>query len=280
MLVNQRIIWKDDSSLVDLSVELNDLAAQTYILPLVASADKIYIGSELPFNHRYFLVSSANAALSTVSVKIWTGNVWESAVDVIDQTKVGGATLAQSGIISWTTNRTKNWGREESTENISELSTLKIYDMYWVELTLSVDLTSTTALAYVGQKFAKDEDLAIYGYPHLNSSSLKDAYVSGQTTWDKQHCAAAEQIVRYLTQKNVIANRNQVWNVEQFNEAAVHKVAEIIYSSMGDDYEDQRKSADAAYMKALNLAIYVTDKNTDGHVRHYESVVSTSMRRK
>lgn len=274
MLINQRIIWSDNGTLKDMSVALNDLTAQTYTLPLVAAEDKIYIGSDLPFNHRHFIVSTANDVASVVTVEFWTGSAWVSAVDVLDQTSVSGVSLAQSGIISWTPERNDSWGIEDSTEDIPQLSTLKIYDMYWARLTFSANLKATTALKYVGHKFAKDGDLAPHGYPDLNLSAIKAMFESGKTDWNEQHVGAAEAVIQYLRQKYLIQSRNQILNWEQFNVAAVHKVAEIIYSSFGPDYEERRALADKKYYQSINLGLTEVDTNQDGKRDPYEAIRS------
>jgi hypothetical protein len=272
MLVNQRVIWKDNTTLKDMSLELNNLSSGNYTVALNSAQDNIYIGSDLPFNHRHFIVNSANAVSSVVSVEIWDGSAWVDAVDVLDQTSVDGATLAQSGIISWATERTSGWSKEETTEDISDLSTLKIYDMYWVKLTFTASFTSTTSLSYIGHKFATDDDLGIYGYPELNSASMKAAYETGKLTWEEQHVAAAEQVVRYLRKKAVIQSRNQIFDWEQFNEAATHKLAELIYFSFGDDYEERRKAAENKYYAAMNLGIFQVDRNITGRLEPEEKV--------
>lgn len=273
MLINQRIIWSDNAVLKDLSVELNDLTALNYAIPFTAAQDKLYIGSDLPFNHRHFVIatSGANAVASVPTVEIWNGNSWVSAVDVLDLTATSGATLARNGIIAWTTDRNEAWGKEETTEDIAALSTLKIYNMYWVRISFSANFTSTTSLAYVGHKFAADADLGLY-YPDLTTTEVKSAFTSGKTTWDDQHIMAAEEIIRYLRKKDIVRSRNQILDWEQFNNCAIHKVAEIIYSSFGKDYEDNRKLADAKFMKAINLGIFQVDRNEDGKLDPQEQV--------
>lgn len=263
MIANQRIIWSDDATLKDLSIALNDAYAETYVLPLVAAEDYLYIGSDLPFNHRYFNVSVVNDVASVASVEIWNGTSWVSAVDVIDQTSVAGKTLARSGIISWTLDRNGFWGQESTTEDVTGLTSLKIYDFYWVRLSFSADLKATTALRYVGHKFADDDDLRAQ-YPDLLSSSLLDAFETGKTTWVDQHIVAAEEIIRYIRKKKIAWNRNQILNWDQFNMAAVHKVAEIIMTAFGEDYSEQRKLAESKYKEAIDLSIYEVDRSEDG----------------
>lgn len=249
----QRIILDDNGTLVDKSVDWNNFKQNTATLPIVSAEDKLYIGSEWPFNHRYFDVSVVNSQAASVSVELWDGNSWNAAVDVIDQTASGGVSLAQSGYISWNQDiDSVRWNLEDDSEDVTELSTLRIYDKFWARLSWSADLDVTTALNYVGFKFSEDADLDV-DYPDLNLSTVKDAFQSGKTDWNEQHFRAAEEVLHYLRSKNMIWSANQVIDWEQFNLAATHKVAEIIMSSFGDDYEDNRKLSRKRFFENINL---------------------------
>ena len=245
------------------------------VINLTPTVDFLYIGSDLPFNHRYFQVSVANAVSSVLSAEIWNGSEWKAAVDVIDQTSVGGKTFAQSGIISWSVNRYETWGQQASTEDIPALSTLRIYDFFWARLKVSVSLTSTTALSYIGHKFSNDTDLGIY-YPDLVQTDVKDAFSTGKTGWDEQHIFAAEEIISDIRQKNLAWSGNQIMNAEAFNLASVHKVAANIMLSFGDDYVTKRKTALEEYGKAMNLKIFEIDRNIDGRLDASERFTAPS----
>lgn len=254
MLLNNRIIWKDNATLRDISINMSDFYAGTETMPIVAAEDAIYIGSDMPFNHRFFDLgaSGANAVASNVSVSIWDGNSFNAAVDVLDLTRSSaGATLSKSGIISWVTDRNKSWEREDTTENISDLSTLKIYQMYWVKLTFSSDLTSTTALNYIGHKFSEDTHLASF-YADLDNTALKTAIKAGKADYEDQEIAAAEVIVSDLRQKRDLWSVNQILDWERFQQPSVHKTAEIIYSLLGQDFEEDRLRARQYYKEELS----------------------------
>lgn len=268
MLSSNRVIWNDGGTLKDLSTLLNNYLSGTKVIDLVAATDFLYIGSDVPFNHRFINVAVANAAASVPTVEIWDGNSWVAAVDVIDQTAVAGATLAQNGILKWVTDKNKTWGKEVSTEDMaaSGLQTLKIYNMYWVRLSFSGNLTGTFALKYVGHKFSKDEDLGAY-YPDLNRSAVMTSFSAGKTTWDDQHVAAAEEIFLDLRQKRELWAKGQIFDWEPFTMCSVHKVASIIYSAFGEAYRAQKDDADERYESALDGALSQgIDKDEDGHL--------------
>lgn len=261
MLRNNRVIFKDNTTRYDLSIVLSDYLSQTYTIPITASEDAIYLGSDMPFNHRWLEVSSANAAASAVSIYLWNGSEWIAAVDVVDETSVGGATLAQSGIISWVPDRENNgWVCEQSTENISDLSTYKIYDMYWVKIVFSQNLTSTTALKYVGHKFSIDPDLFAQ-YPELEDHNVITAFKSGKLDWKDQSFEAAEYIIEDLRKNGTIYSKNQLLDWRLLKNASVHKVAEIIFRAFGDDYRDNKVLASQDYKSAVAIKGMSVDRN-------------------
>lgn len=269
MLGNSRFIFSDNGTLNDYSHIFNDFSSQTQTIPVVAAEDYLYLGTDLPFNHRWFEVSAVNSNASVASVEIWDGNSWVSAVDVVDQTSSGGVAFAQSGYVSWSVDRNSGWGQESTTEDITGLTTAKIYDLYWARLSWSADLSASTALKFIGFKFASDNDLGAY-YPDLNLSGTKTAFESGKTDWNEQHFLAAEEIIRYLRKKNIIWSRNQILDYNQFNLAGIHKVAEIIMNSFGDDFEDNRNLAKQKFYESINLGIFRTDRDEDGRLEERE----------
>jgi hypothetical protein len=266
MLINQRVIWSNNGSLVDMSIETNDLFSGTKVIDLTYNQDYIYIGSDLPFNHRYFQISVANAIASVASVDIWDGSTWNPAVDVLDQTAASGASMAQSGILSWTTDESKSWVQEKTTENIAALSTLKIYDLHWVRLSWSASWTGTTAISYIGHKFADDNTLTAL-YPDLGRTAVKTAHTSGKTTWNDQSVLASEMIIAQLRKERILWSGSQIFSWEMFQIAQVHKTAHLVYSSFGEAKKEERDEAKKQYDEAMNQITFPNqDKNADGHL--------------
>lgn len=286
MLVNSRVIFKDNTVLNDISVAQNDYHSGTSTLAIVALEDNIYIGSDLPWNHRYVDVSSPNAATSTMSAKIWTGSVWEDVVDFVDQTKTtAGVTLSGSGIISFAPDRNgSGWSREETTEDISDLSTLKIYNLYWAKLSFSANLTGTTALRYIGHKFSTDGELGAY-YPELVLTATKTQFESGKTDWSAQHVLAAEEVVADLRRKVETSynfrSPNQILGWEMFSKPSIHQVAMIIWRAFGDAYKDNFLDAEKEYYKTLNRLFngMLIDRDLDGRVAVSERAPVAGFRR-
>lgn len=262
-LSEQRIIHLDNGTPVDLSISLNDAFGETATIGLVAAEDYLVVGSDLPFNHRYFQVSTVNDQASVVSAEIWDGNSWAAAVDIIDYTTVGGVSLARSGYIKFTVDRNSSWAREDTTEDVTGLTSLKIYDKYWMRFKWSADLNASTALRYLGFKFADDSDIQAY-YPDLMNATLLTAFAASKTDWNDQHFMVAEEIISHLQRKGIAWNRNQVVDWEQYNLAGIHGLAKIAYNAFGDDYKDDYAAALEKFNKSLNFKVHRIDRDADG----------------
>lgn len=271
MLMNNRIVWGDNGALKDLSVNLNSFKGGTSsIIPFVAAEDFLYFASELPFNHRWFEIDVFNALASTLTIQIWDGDTWNEAVDIIDQTDIGGKPFAQSGIISWTLDKTDNWGKEDTVdsngeEDIEGLGGVKIYNLYWVRFKFSADLTAGLSLKHVGHKFSDETDLS-FQYPDLILSAAKVQFQLGKTDWRDQEFLAAAEIIRYLKAKGILETKDQILNWELFTMASVHKIADIIYRGFGNDFVDDRESAIEDFKEAMDQEIFQVDENRNARL--------------
>ena len=276
MLLNNRIIFEDDTTLLDKSIDLSTIISTSVTLNMVAVDDYLYLGSDLPFNHRYFEMATVNTSSSVISVEILDGNAWVDAVDVLDQTiGVAGKTLSQSGIISWSLARNTSWGKEDTTEDIPALASLKIYNMYWARMKVSASLLSSTSVKYVGHKFANDEDMFIY-YPDLATSQMLTSHTAGKTTWNSQHIMAAEEIILKLRKDRKVVSSNQVFDWTAFNLAAIHKCAEIAFRAFGADYKEAQDAAKTDYYKAYSGIDFAFDQNADGELDFDTEVITSA----
>ncbi len=263
MLTSQRVLFSDNGTIADYSMELGDYRVGTVTPAYTVAQDFLYLGSEYPFNHKWFDVGTANAVASSVTVHIWDGSAWNAAVDVLDGTKVGGASLAQDGFIRWSTDRLKGWSPEQDSSDVTGLTSTDIYDLYWTRLTWSATLTAGMTLLNVGSKFATDA--ALHGfYPDLNNSDLMAQFAAGKSDWGEQHYAAADAIVRELKRKGIIFSRAQVFDYEMLTEPAIHKAAEIIYGGMGAAFRDHMAAAKGRFHGALDIGQFNIDLNADG----------------
>ena len=263
MMFDQRVLFSDNGTIEDISLQVNDFRTDSYTMNFVSAEDAIYIGTSLPFNHKFFELESVNANASDIQISIWDGQVFNSVADIQDSSRSGSASLANSNIIRFTPDREKVWTRELDSFDVSGLEMTKIYQMYWLKIGFSADLSAGVQIKYIGQKFCTDSDIYDY-YPDLNQTNLKLSFEAGKTTWDEQAFIATEIIGRDLKRRFSLLNSNQIIDYELFREAAIHKSAELIYHGLGQSYYEVRNSCRDHYLKALELGYLRLDQDKDG----------------
>jgi hypothetical protein len=260
-----KYVLSDNGTLSDKTVALEDYYNGTVALSLVAAEDKLYIGSKLPFTRKYFKVSTANVVASDLSAKYWDGSQWRSVVDLYDGTASAGNTLAASGYLTWETDKRYAWRMDDTTQNgsakIAELSTLTLYNYYWLQITFSGNASAT--LAWSGDLFATDNDLGAE-YPDLNRTAVKTAFEAGKTTWEDQRRVASRIVSNDLKRIGSANSSQLVLPWDQLTLATVSKTAELIYAAMGQGYEASMKLAQEEYAKRMNRTFFIVDENQTG----------------
>lgn len=273
----QRVIADIDGTLTDISNVVNRYTSGgSTVIPL-ATTDAIYIGSELPFNHRYFEVGVANTSDAILTAAIWNLTTWEPLSDVVDQTSNGGKALAVSGKLSFEPNVDKpGWGLTYKSKDIADLADgPQILNLFWAKLTVSASLSATTAISYIGHKFCEDQDLFDI-YPDLNRTNLMTAFKTGKTNWIEQAIVASELIADDLRQRRIIVRREQIMDTSFLREACIHKTAEIIYRGLGNGHLDNRILAGKDYKAAMSKDFFEVDLTGDGRASHAEKTWSSS----
>jgi len=268
--MKNRIFYGDNGTLTDLSTSLSDYHSGTGSCQFVALEDYIYFGSILPFNHLYLKLGTVNTNSSNLTVDIWDGTSWESAVDLIDETSLAGATFGQSGFITFTPNKNKSWGKEDTvgsngSEQVTGLGNVTVYDRYWIRLSVSSDFSAGTTLSWAGNLFCKDDDLGSE-FPDLMRSNTLAGFEAGKTNWEEQRVRASQIVINDLIDMNIIDSSNQILEKHQLMPACVMKSAEIIFNAFGDDFIDNRNDARKEYRERINKKIFTVDKDRDGNV--------------
>lgn len=269
MLLNNRIVYKDNTVLTDISA----LCANPHIgkksFTLVAAEDALYVGSDFPFNHRFFLLGEKNTVAGSVSVAIWDGTNFTAVEDVQDLTALEGVPFARSGIIQFALPDDLSWYKVTDSSEVTDLSSLKAKGSYWAKFTFSAAFVFD--LEYVGFRFAQDSDLNTY-YKDLLDSRVMAAFNNGipMDNWDKVHVIAAEEVVRDLKQDELIYSPNQLLDHEALTEPATHKLAEIAYSSLRN--EVKLDFAERKYKKSLARKVFNVDRDLDGRLETTEKI--------
>lgn len=274
--MKKRIIYNDNGTLSDLGNELNNYHANESTFSFVALQDYLYIGSNLPFNHlKVNMGTTVNVETSAMTIHVWDGTEWDGVAEVNDETDVSGATLAQSGFVTFVPDKNNGWAMDDTvkadgtTEEITGLGNVKIYDKYWLRISFSADLTAAVNLSWIGQIFSDDNDLKDE-FPDFLLTDMLTAFETGKTDWNNQHYAAAKIIVKDLIAKKVIKSGDQILCKEDLYLASVQKVAQIIYNNLGDDYTDQYKAAEKEYKERLSKAYVMVDVDADGRLDKHE----------
>lgn len=265
MYQDQRVIYNT----ADISKNVNDFRSGTQAFAY-STGEYLYVGSIMPFNNLYFDLGTANENAANVSIQMWFGNAWVNAVDVIDET----SGLTASGRISWNTDRLKSWDYEQTSEDVTGITTFKIYNKFWARLSWSVNMSASTEIKYIGQKLSDDDTLYSF-YPDFAVSDVKSGFETGKTTWDEQHYMSAEYIIADLKKRNIIKSRSQLMNWSIFKDAACRRVACIIYTAFGAPYFDQLTKAEKDYSNAMDMEYFDVDLSADGSLDPYERRHST-----
>lgn len=275
----KKFIFSDNGTLSDLSYKVEDYHANTVTIDYTTSADYLYVGSEFAFNSLFFDLSTANTASAVMTIEHWDGSSWEAMVDLVDETSTGGASWGQSGHVTWTPNKQKVWQKNDTVKSngsveITGLGDVTIYDLYWLRISFDATLDVGTALNWIGPKFCNTNDVD-GEYRLLSKSAFKTSYESGKTDWEKEIVLASRLIVEDLKAKESIYSGDQLLERRVFKDVCVSKVAELVFTNLGDDYVDDATRARNEYKSRLNKKNYKADKNNDGRLDKQELGVST-----
>lgn len=273
----KRFYHDNNGTLTEYSTQLENYHSDAATLDIVAIEDAIYIGSELPFNSLYFDLSTPNDQNSMPTVRYWDGGEWVAMVDLIDETNG----MFNSGYMTWVTDKSENWAKEDTVypngnEQIAGLGNITVYDLYWIKITFSGDLNPSTALNWVGPKFCTDADLE-GEFVLFGKSGFKSAYEAGKTDWEREIVLASRLVVEELIDKGSIISGDQLLERRKLRDACVSKTAELIFTAMGDDYEDDRVKARSEFKSRINKKNYKADLNANARLDDSEKGMVTGV---
>ena len=271
--MNNRIIFSKNGTLQDFSVQLNNYQSGSKEFSYVTGEDYLYIGSRLPFNHIYFKMDNPSISDAVMSIDYWDGTLWKNTVEVIDETNG----FKQSGHVQFTPSRDCGWCRESTNyagESVDGLESIVIYDLFWVRISFDASLvgqltddevpvSTAPSIKWCGNLFSDDLELAVE-YPDLVRIEVLSSFKTAKTDWQEQHVRAAEVLIQDLIDKQIICEKGQILVWREFINAAIHKTAEIIFNSFGDDYRDNSADARKEYNARLSKRIYKVDTNMNG----------------
>lgn len=253
-LITQRVIYET----TDISVAVGDYRVGAYALNY-AEPNKIYIAANCPFNNLWMELSTvATGDAGLPIIEVWFNGSWYDVVDIIDQTEG----MTKSGRISWSLHIDGGWNSEQESKTVG-LSSFQIYNRYWLRIGWPSPFTA--GVAYIGQKFSDDTVLSSI-YPDLMQPQILSGFKAAKTNWNEQHFMASEAIIKDLRKRNFAVDRGQIMDWSVFEDAACHKVAEIVYQAFGTPYREHVAEAKRRYQEEMASRIYAIDVNQNGHV--------------
>lgn len=270
MIVNWlRVFRQDDTTYTDKSFD-NENEAAEIDMAFVAAEDALYIGKVCPFNNFYAYLGTANTADSVMKIQYWDSSQWRDAVDVIDGTSSSGKTLAQNGGVVFVPNKSYGWESVEDTSTSSapsELQDFTIYDLYWLKITFTNDLSAGTTLRRLFYSFTTSQVI---------NSIDKDAanYLTafGQTSWETQIFTATKEVLADLKARRILANEGQLLSIDAIAEPAAYKTLAIIYFNLGEDYNDRYDKALSMYNTLLRNDLFSVDQDNNAILEPDEQV--------
>lgn len=257
--MNKRIIYSDNGTLIDFSVNLNKYDETESQFHYITGQDYIYIGSRLPFNSLYFKVVHENNVNAKMFVEVFDGTSWVFVNELIDETDA----FKQSGYITFTPDRDSGWSMEDTNDGsdiIPGLASIKIYDRYWMRISFDQNLKNHVGISWAGHIFADDLDLGSE-YPDLVKASVKHAFKASKQDWEEQLVRASEILMEDLMINRVVLDSSQILDRFDYKSACIQKAAEIIFNAFGDDFIDQKQRAREEYQRRLSNPTKKIDTN-------------------
>ena len=272
MLMNQwiRIFTSDNGTLTDVSLESSN--AEGFTVPEVAAEDYVYIGQYFPFNNVHIeMGSTVNAEASAMSVQYWSNQEWTDTVDIIDGTKSSGATLAQAGVVQYSPDRRENWKIVQDTtegDYPPELSTLELYNLYWMRIKFSADLTAGTEIKSIGYQFCDDAALTDIN-PEIND--FLTSWEAGKTNWRDQIAIATRYVIADLKSRGLIVHAGNVLRFDDYYFPTAYRTLINIYSELGENYADKVEKYEKNYSRLLEIQRHTVDRDSNARVSRAET---------
>ncbi len=273
------IFFDNNTSFEDMSITLLTYLEKTHTVDFVAADDKLYFGRRKPFNTIYVEMSTVNTNASTMTVKFFdeTTSTFIAVTDLVDET----FGLTQSGFIQF---KNPNTSASEPWTTNAINSTTK----YWIQISFSADLLSTTAIQGMNLVFSDDDDMKGI-HP-----GVENYLRTGTSSFILHHQSARDWIINSLRRDGklkvqlgdsgdgLIADLD-VWDVhlpEQVNRWSVFLALHSLFKQLGTQPDDQFNEMAKNYLtlagEAKDVYYLSLDLDDDGTMDIEERAVENS----
>lgn len=263
-----RVLKHNGTTLTDYSIEAQN---DTVPAAFVAATDYLYVGQYYPFNNVYFELSVANTNAASLSIEYWDSRQWRSAVDILDATKSAGVTLARNGVIQFSPDIDFNWTQVRDTtkqDTPPHLQGREMYDLYWIRIKASADLSAGTVLKRVGYSFTTNAMLSGID-PEINQY-LTPWGGASKLNWDEQIQLASLHLVADLRGRGIVVHAGNILRFDDVALAAAYRTLALIYGPLGQAFDSRRKMALEEYERLLNVKRFTIDTDNNGRVDRNE----------
>lgn len=230
----------------------------------ILTTDEFYIGHNKPFASRYFNLSTANTNASSLTIKYWNGTAYVAVNDPIDQT-LG---LTRDGFVSW----------ENQSDWTTKIQTgVPIQELYWIEVTVTANLSAGTTLQSLSNLFC-DETLLRSYYPEIVANAR---YLPpGRTDFMDQLVAAKDLVALRLKQDGIIKDESEILDVNEVAVSCAHATAWIILRPIAVDEGDKERAKEAfdAFNHELNKVKLDFDYDNSGIIDDQEKDIGNVFR--
>lgn len=259
-----RVLRKAGVTISDLSYDNQDEASKP-TLDLLTATDCLLVGMQYPFNNFFLNIDTPNTLASILTLEYWDGSNWVPAVDVLDGTSSAGVSLAKSGHILFSLDRTKT-GWQKVTDptqgsHPSELDNLKIYDLYWLRVSFNADLDVLTKLQELGFAFTTGDKLKSI---KAEVDKFLPAFKTGKTNWIPEIMTASKMMVTEFKKAGLVLGAQQVVRLDDFWLPATYKALWLIYNSLGPAYAETATQLASQFHSSMNVNNITVDENQNG----------------
>lgn len=251
------IFYDDDGTFVDLTEEMEDFGRDSFVVPMVSSEDKLYIGFYKPFSRFYIEMEAPDDQSATILMEQYTTS-WNQNETLRDKTRG----MSRSGFMMF--EPLDGWSK----------TTINGKEMFWVRLFTDTDFNILTSIQGIGMIFSTDEDL-IEEYSDIKTDFLPDGFDS----FILKHQSARKDIMQEIRNRGrrKVDSDNNLVHVTAFDvllpdselrQASKYLALSKIFFNVSNDpdgvYRENARKYEEKYASAFDYFYLSLDVDDDG----------------